>query len=140
LPAGDERVQPVDWLMNSRLGELLARLGEMFDVVVIDTPPAGVFQDAIMLASHADATLFVVRHNFALTEQTKKIIAEFDTTPAPVVGTVLNGLLPRHVQSGLTYRRPDKKYRRHYGLDRLGGPAAAAPVDLPKSDTVVSET
>ena len=37
---------------------------KQFDYIIIDTPPAAVVTDALVLAGHADMTLFVVRQRY----------------------------------------------------------------------------
>jgi Mrp family chromosome partitioning ATPase len=46
------------------MGEFLEKAKEQFDYIIIDTPPAAVVTDALVLAGRADMTLFVVRQRY----------------------------------------------------------------------------
>ena len=61
LSAGTQSPNPGNLIGSLQMKELLARVGEKFDVVVIDSPPVMVGADARLLAEIADATVFVVQ-------------------------------------------------------------------------------
>lgn len=42
--------------------EIIAKLTDRFDIVILDTPPIMAVSDAIILASFTDATLLVTRY------------------------------------------------------------------------------
>ena len=90
IPAGGADVQPSRYLIAPAMTELLERLGREFDVVVIDTPPAGVFQDALILARSCEETVFVVREGRATVALIARLIVDFARTNAPVLGLLLN--------------------------------------------------
>lgn len=62
--SGEIPPNPSELLTNKRLSELFAHLRSNYDYVVIDTPPVTVVSDTLLVASHADLFLFVVRENF----------------------------------------------------------------------------
>jgi capsular exopolysaccharide synthesis family protein len=54
-----------DELIESPKAQLMFQeLRKKYDYIVMDTPPIGLFGDAILLNKYCDATVFVVRHNF----------------------------------------------------------------------------
>lgn len=118
MPAGGEDAQPSARWLGTRLEAMLAKLEQQFDVIVLDTSPAGIFSDAVLLARHANATLLVARHNFAPLAKVVRTVRDFEHTPAPVMGVIVNGALASHRQPGLTYQQLDEKYARHYGLNK----------------------
>jgi protein-tyrosine kinase len=61
IPAGNHVTHPADLLSNGRLKELLDQFGQVFDWIVVDSPPAISVADANILAGLCDGTLFVVR-------------------------------------------------------------------------------
>ena len=61
LPGGDARSDVAELLSGPRFKEILREVREMFDYVIIDAPPLGVFTDATVLINHADGAILVVR-------------------------------------------------------------------------------
>jgi polysaccharide biosynthesis transport protein len=61
MPAGSKTLNPTDLLGSERTKVLVSHLKEMFDYVVVDTPPLGPVVDPVIVASLADKTIFVVR-------------------------------------------------------------------------------
>lgn len=63
LPGGDARSDVAELISGPKFKELLREAREMFDYVIIDAPPLGIFTDATVLINHADGALLVVRAN-----------------------------------------------------------------------------
>ncbi len=60
LHSGVPSRNPIDLFSQSRTEETIKALRGAADVVIIDTPPAGVVADALLLAPYADRLLYVV--------------------------------------------------------------------------------
>lgn len=60
LTAGSPRSSPGDLLAQQSVTTVLAPLPDSIDWIVVDTPPVRAASDAIAVAQHADAVLFVV--------------------------------------------------------------------------------
>jgi capsular exopolysaccharide synthesis family protein len=61
LPGGAPREDVAELLSGPRFGRLLDEARKMFDYIIIDAPPLGIFTDANLLINRADAALMVVR-------------------------------------------------------------------------------
>ncbi|MEZ5306340.1 MAG: CpsD/CapB family tyrosine-protein kinase [Pyrinomonadaceae bacterium] len=61
LPGGESRLDVAELLSGPKFRDILAEVREMFDYIIIDAPPLGVFTDATVLINHADGALLVVR-------------------------------------------------------------------------------
>lgn len=61
LPGGAAREDVAELLSGPRFGWLLDEARKLFDYIIIDAPPLGVFTDANLLINRADAALLVVR-------------------------------------------------------------------------------
>jgi len=61
LPGGAARDDVAELLSGPRFGRLLEEARKLFDYIIIDAPPLGVFTDANLLINRADAALLVVR-------------------------------------------------------------------------------
>ncbi len=60
LHSGVPSRNPIDLFSQSRTEETIKALRRVADVVIVDTPPAGVVADALLLAPYADRLLYVV--------------------------------------------------------------------------------
>lgn len=61
LPGGYARRDVAELLSGYRFKDVLREAREMFDYVIIDAPPLGIFTDANLLINQADAALLVIR-------------------------------------------------------------------------------
>jgi capsular exopolysaccharide synthesis family protein len=61
LPGGTIRDDVAELLSGPRFGAVLDEVHEMFDYIIIDAPPLGIFTDATVLINRADGALLVVR-------------------------------------------------------------------------------
>lgn len=64
IPSGPIPPNPAELISGPRLTTLMDYLKLNFDYIIIDTPPVGAVTDAKILASFADCTLYIVRHNY----------------------------------------------------------------------------
>jgi len=88
LAGGDARNDVAEMISGPKFKEILNEAREMFDYVIIDAPPLGIFTDATVLINHADGALLVVRAN-----RTKCSVIERLLEPIPkdrMLGVVLN--------------------------------------------------
>jgi protein-tyrosine kinase len=61
LPAGRPTSDPIGAITSDRMRRLVEEAREVFDWVIIDTPPVGLLTDAALLASMADGVVLVVK-------------------------------------------------------------------------------
>lgn len=101
--AGGAELQPSQYLVSEPMQVLVNRLRSVYDVVILDTPPAGVFQDALILARFATERLLVARESVAPVTQIKQVIDEFTKSGFGFQGVVLNGFNPRNASKKLAY-------------------------------------
>jgi len=87
LGAGTRVSNPAEVLGQSRLDELLARLKERFQYVVIDTPPVLPCTDAGVLGARADGTLLVLRLEHSSKSHAKDALRTLQDLGANVLGT-----------------------------------------------------
>ncbi|MCK5940446.1 MAG: CpsD/CapB family tyrosine-protein kinase [Planctomycetes bacterium] len=87
LGAGTRVENPAEVLSSSRLDQLLQRLKESFQYVVIDTPPVLPSTDAGVLSAAADGTLLVVRLEHSLKKQSRDAWRVLSDMGGNVLGT-----------------------------------------------------
>lgn len=63
LPGGEARTDVAELISGPKFKEILREAREMFDYVIIDAPPLGIFTDATVLINQADGALLVLRAN-----------------------------------------------------------------------------
>ena len=108
---GSKEAEPL--LCTARMEELIARLREAADVVILDTAPAGVLADAAVLARSADAALYVVRYDATKLRQVRDGLDVLSESGVHLLGYLFNGDRPGHGHSyGYGYAR--------YGYGRYG--------------------
>ena len=116
--AGDKAVaNPAPLLRSKKLGSTLDRARNIFDYIIIDTPPC-VMADASVFSKFADKVVYVVREDFALRSQICDCIQSFGDNGVDICGFVLN-CSTRH-SSGKSYGYGygygyGKKYGSKYG-------------------------
>jgi capsular exopolysaccharide synthesis family protein len=110
---------PAELLASKRAHVLLRALAEQRDVIVIDTPPAGVVTDPLSLAADASATILVVEVGKTNAAEASNVIDALRGVGANVVGVVLNKA-PKRRGRGYSYT---------YGYSGYGTGQQAAVVD-----------
>lgn len=91
VPAGDPVSDPAELVAAPKMREWVERASQMFDWVIIDSPPAVTVSDASRLAEFADGVLLVVRAGSTTAENAIKLREELKNTR--VVGAVFNNFL-----------------------------------------------
>ena len=91
LPAGPIPPNPSELLNSNRLNEILERLEEQYDFVIIDSPPLLVVTDAQIFSSKVDGVILVVRENRTKRNNLIKCKNLLKRSNAHLVGFVYNG-------------------------------------------------
>lgn len=96
LATGPLPPNPAEVLSTQAMRDLLARLRETYDVVIIDAPPLLPVADPSIIASMADGVLFVTRHGKASRSFVQQAVDRLESSSARIVGVVLN-MSPRRL-------------------------------------------
>jgi capsular exopolysaccharide synthesis family protein len=88
--AGPIPPNPMELLGSEKMGHLLERLKEVFDYVVIDTPPLLSVSDAFVLAPHADGVILVVWSGKTRRESLRLAKEKLDLMSVSTLGVVIN--------------------------------------------------
>ena len=88
LPAGRATSDPIGALTSERMRRLIDEAREVFDWVVIDTPPVALLTDAALLTSMADGVLLVVKAESTSYEMVQRAVQAIGRDR--VIGTILN--------------------------------------------------
>lgn len=113
VPAGREVMNSLQLLSSPRYAEMIARLSKHFDVVLVDTPPAGVIVDAIEIAKYCDGALLVVASNTGRRQEIDEVAQSIRKTGCKMLGAVLNNVNMDSFQNRKYYYRSGK-YSAYY--------------------------
>ncbi|MDO7907199.1 CpsD/CapB family tyrosine-protein kinase [Paenibacillus sp. JX-17] len=90
MTAGPIPPNPSDMLGSRRLRDLIAELREVYDVILVDSPPLLAATDGFILSSVCDGVVLVVNAGKAKKENVKKAKASLEKVKARILGVVLN--------------------------------------------------
>ncbi len=113
LPAGTEPPSPGLAINSLKMRQLLEKVREEYDYVLIDTPPYGIITDAAPLMKMSDGVILVTRFNLTTTPELDQILENLGNINANIVGTVLNEYDPQ-IASG--YYSYNKMYAYNYSV------------------------
>jgi capsular exopolysaccharide synthesis family protein len=116
ISSGTIPPNPAELLLDKKTDELFAWLRTQFDYIIVDTPPAGVVIDPVLISKHADAAIYVVRQKYTLKEQLKMINEFKQTEKLPNLSLLVNDVKLSRVY-GYKY---GYKYGYHYGYGSNG--------------------
>ncbi len=88
LPGGEARSDVAELISGPKFKEILREAKELFDYVIIDAPPLGIFTDASVLINHADGAMLVVRANRTRYSDVDRILENLPRDR--MLGVVLN--------------------------------------------------
>lgn len=114
ITAGSRAPNPTDMLSSDEMRHLIVRLGEMYDMVIFDTPPLMAVSDALVLMRDVDRTLFLVRWEKTRRETVLAGIKQALEAGANLAGTVLTQV---NVKKHASYDYGDSGYY-YYGSYR----------------------
>ena len=90
LPAGAIPPNPQELIGRPMFAGLLRTLVEDFDVVIVDTPPAGKYAEALTIAVGTSAALILARKNRSSATDLVSLTRSLEQTRATLLGSVLN--------------------------------------------------
>ena len=113
LPAGREVLNSMQLLSSPRYGEMMQALRKNFDVVLVDSPPAGVIVDAVEIAKYCDGAIIVVAYNKGRRQDIGEVAASIAKTGCKVLGAVMNGVNLKSFRNRRYYYRSER-YSSYY--------------------------
>ncbi len=113
LPAGREVLNSLQLLVTPRFDEMITTLKDKFDIILVDTPPAGVIVDAMEIAKSCDGAVMVVGYNKGRSQDIGEVTANIAKTGCPVLGAVMNGVNFKSFRNRRFYYRSER-YASYY--------------------------
>ena len=117
LPGGKAVDSPTALWSNDKTEELLHKLRDNCDYLIIDAPPSAIVSDASLIARFADGCVFVIRQDYAGIDTLRDGMEMFSGTGCKLLGCVLN-----HAEAGggYGYGRYGRYGYGKYGYGRYG--------------------
>ncbi|MGA0904335.1 MAG: polysaccharide biosynthesis tyrosine autokinase, partial [Opitutales bacterium] len=133
LPSGGRTRAATELLESNGFDRIHRVLRGIADVIIIDSPPIGLFPDSLAMARKVEEVLFVTRYGKVSRKIAKSLLESLDETGAKILGVVLNDLpqkkTPGYYYSGYYgygYFRY-KYYNKYYGREKDDEPPISSP-------------
>lgn len=92
LPGGDIPPNPVQLLESAKMRELLETSQHIYDLVIVDSPPVGIFSDSLLLSKYADVVGVVSRYNRTSRKELSATVELFSKANVNALGIILNSV------------------------------------------------
>jgi capsular exopolysaccharide synthesis family protein len=109
LTCGPVPPNPAELLHTRAFSELLKEIQGSFDRVIIDSPPVAAVSDALVMSTHVDGTLLVLKAGRTSRDLARRTLRALRDVNARIFGAVLNDL---NLES--------RQYRGYYHYERGG--------------------
>jgi len=90
LSTGPIPPNPAELLISGRLAPLIGKARQLFDYVLIDSPPTELVSDPMIIATQADAVMLVLNYEEPSKASMHRAVHDLEAVGANVVGTVMN--------------------------------------------------
>jgi capsular exopolysaccharide synthesis family protein len=90
LSTGPIPPSPAELLISGRLVPLIRQARQLFDYVLIDSPPTELVSDPMIIATQADAVMLVLNSEETSKVSMHRAVHDLEAVGANVVGTVIN--------------------------------------------------
>ncbi|EFR44549.1 tyrosine-protein kinase [Streptococcus pseudoporcinus] len=90
IPAGQVPPNPTTLLQNNNFNYMIDTLREVFDYIIIDTPPIGLVIDSAIVAQKADASVLVTEAGVIKRRFVQKAKEQMEQSGAQFLGVILN--------------------------------------------------
>src|SRR5699024_11469426 len=90
IPRGQVPPNPAELLMHPRFKELMERVSDQYDLVLLDTPPVLAVTDAAIVGQLAGTCLIVARYGQNSVKEIDVTVGRFEQNKVEVKGAILN--------------------------------------------------
>ncbi len=92
ITSGDIPPNPAEFVGSHKMQELIERLREEYEYVIIDLPPINAVADPLAVSKHTDGIVMVVRHGHTKRRDVLEAIRQLRLVNAKIIGFVYNGV------------------------------------------------
>ena len=146
IPAGNIPPNPSELLISTKMVNLLDRLKELCDLIIIDGTPSELVTDSIILSRIVDSTVIVTAHKQTKKDDLQKIVTNIQNVGGKIAGIVLNKVpvsAKKYEQSyyygstSTSYMNPKRRNTRVSNIvrqDRMNNVRRENRQDIPQSN------
>jgi succinoglycan biosynthesis transport protein ExoP len=91
IPSGPIPPNPAELLNSAKMKDMLEEVGQVFDIVLLDSPPVLAVIDSVIISSIVDGTVMVVRSGKTRRKPFVSAVEELRRARANIIGVVFNG-------------------------------------------------
>lgn len=102
LFSGAETANPIGLINSKRMVELLDKCSEMYDYIILDTPPVAVVSDAVLLSDKINGYIMAARADYSNIKSLSEAVENVKNLGGEVFGVVLSSVNPKN--SGGSYK------------------------------------
>jgi len=113
MAAGHASAGDPTLLHSQRLSEVIRICRDLYDIVMVDTPPMMTMTDARLIARHGDGVILVARANHTSRDSLRDAAHRFAEDGTRVLGAILNDWDPK-MSGRYGYYRYYSKYKHYY--------------------------
>ena len=117
ITSGGLPPNPSELLTSHKMAQILDRLNQDYDLIVIDTPPVLTVTDAAAMAASMDGVILVAKPGVTKLSALAQTLEQLRGVGARILGVVLNDVKPSSRKYGYYYRQYYSKYSNYYGKD-----------------------
>ena len=114
VPVGHDVVNSMQLLNSWRFDELLEKLAEKVDYVIVDTPPVNAIVDAAVAARACDGAILVATAGLATKQEVVTAKRQIEKSGCPVIGAVVNKVEMDRSSSKYYHRSMYAAYETNY--------------------------
>lgn len=104
MTAGPIPPNAAELLSGNRMHELVTKLGEVYDTVIVDAPPVLGLADVLLLADAVEGVIFTIEAGGAKTRAVQSAIGRVRSSHAHVFGGIVTKIQPQHAGYGYAYQ------------------------------------
>lgn len=123
---------PVELLNGESFARLIDDAREVYDYIILDTPPLGFVIDAAVVATKCDGVIMVLGSSKVHYKQAKELVEQIQKSGSKILGVVRNHR--RKNEKGYYYRNKGyyrRSYKKYY---RYGGHSSSAKNAAPSAE------
>jgi capsular exopolysaccharide synthesis family protein len=117
LASGTVPPNPLELLSSRKFAEVIVKLKDAFDIVIIDTAPLQLVSDAQVLSQFATSVIYVVKADSTPYQVAQNGLRKLRRVNAPILGVVLNQL---DLERAEKYYGEYSGYRSYKGYKKYG--------------------
>ena len=104
---------PVELLSSDRFNKLIKDAREIYDYIIIDSPPLGSVIDSAVIATQCDGSIMVITTGVVTIKEGLEVKQQLEKSGCKILGAVLNDVYGKNTKY-------NKKYYKKYEYSAAG--------------------